>query len=148
LTITFPYLFPVLVEKLGAYDLDGTDGLPDVMKPPPSQKPKVIINPPEPSEEVRLQIAEIVTLMIKATISDCFRAYIDDLIDILCTLAMDPYGEVIRETCDAYYHLCNNDTEILFHFGTIMAKSTFNALTHKHAKVRCAGLKALNAIMY
>jgi hypothetical protein len=118
------------------------------MKPPPSQKPKVIVSPPEPSEEVRLQLAEIVSLMIKATISDCFRAYIDDLIDILCTLAMDPYGEVIREACDAYYHLCNNDTEILYHFGTIMARSTFNALTHKHAKVRCAGLKALNAIMY
>ena len=61
---------------------------------------------------------------------------------------MDPYGEVIREACDAYYHLCNNDTEILFHFAVTMGRSTFLALTHKHAKVRCAGLKALNAIMY
>ena len=29
-----------------------------------------------------------------------------------------------------------------------MGRSTFLALTHKHAKVRCAGLKALNAIMH
>ena len=29
-----------------------------------------------------------------------------------------------------------------------MGKSTFLALVHKHAKVRCSGLKALNAIMY
>lgn len=61
LTISFPYIFPVLVEKLRATNLEGTDGLPDVMKPPPSQKPKMIVSPPEPSEEVRLQLAEIVT---------------------------------------------------------------------------------------
>lgn len=97
MTISFPYLFPVLVEKLGAEDLDGTDSLPDVMKPPPSQKPKMISNPPEPSEEVRLQIAEIVTLIVKNTIIDCFRSYLDDLVNILCALAMDPYGEVVRE---------------------------------------------------
>jgi len=148
LTISFPYIFPVLVEKLAASDLEGTDNMPDVMKPPPSQMPKVISSPPEPSEEVRLKIAEIVTLMIEKTISDCFRAYLDDLVNILRTLAMDPYGEVIREACDAYYYLCKGDTEILFHFTVIMGKSTFLALTHKHAKVRCAGLKALNAIMY
>jgi hypothetical protein len=148
LTISFPYIFPVLVEKLGATNLEGTDGLPDVMKPPPSQKPKMIVSPPEPSEEVRLQLAEIVTCMIQKTISDWFRAYLDDLVNILCTLAMDPYGEVIREACDAYYHLWNNDPELLFHFTVIMGRSTFLALTHKHAKVRCAGLKALNAIMY
>lgn len=97
LTVTFPYIFPVLVEKLGAVDLEGTDNLPDVMKPPPSQKPKIIISPPETSEEIRLMIAEVVTLMINSTIADCFRAYIDDLVNILCTLIMDPYGEVVRE---------------------------------------------------
>ena len=70
MTITFPYIFPVLVEKLGATNLDGTDGLPDAMKPPPSQKPKMISSPPEPSEEIRLEIAEVVTLIIKSTISD------------------------------------------------------------------------------
>lgn len=83
LTISFPYLFPVLVQKLGAEDLEGTDSLPDVMKPPPSQKPMVIAKPPEPSEEVRLQLAEVVTLLVKNTIIDCFRAYLDDLVNIL-----------------------------------------------------------------
>ena len=148
LTITFPYIFPVLVEKLGAYDLDGTDALPDVMKPPPSQKPKMIISPPEQSEEIRLQIAEVVTLIIKSTMTDCFRAYLDDLVNILWALIMDPYGEVIREACEAYYALCTEDPELLHHFTVKMGRSTFLALTHKHAKVRCAGLKALNAIMY
>ena len=148
LTITFPYIFPVLIEKLAAFDLDGTDTLPEVMKPPPSQKPKMIIAPPEQSEEIRLLIAQIVTLMIKSTITDWFRAYLDDLVTILRTLAMDPYGEVIREAWEAYYILCNNDSEILFHYTVMMGRSTFLALTHQHAKVRWAGLKALNAIMY
>jgi cytochrome bd-type quinol oxidase subunit 1 len=34
LTISIPYLMPILVERLNAEDLEGVDGLPDVLKPP------------------------------------------------------------------------------------------------------------------
>jgi len=34
LTLSFPYLFPILIERLDANDLEGTDQLPDIMKPP------------------------------------------------------------------------------------------------------------------
>lgn len=30
---------PILIERLNADDLEGVDGLPDVMKPPVAQKP-------------------------------------------------------------------------------------------------------------
>ncbi len=64
LTISIPYLMPILVERLNAEDLEGTDGLPDVMKPPIVQKPQVMSELRETSEEVRLVLAEIVTVIV------------------------------------------------------------------------------------
>ena len=34
LTLSIPYLMPILIERLNAEDLEGVDGIPDVMKPP------------------------------------------------------------------------------------------------------------------
>ena len=64
LTISIPYLMPILVERLNAEDLEGTDGLSDVMKPPIVQKPQVMSELRETSEEVRLVLAEIVTVIV------------------------------------------------------------------------------------
>lgn len=36
-----------------------------------------MIDPPETSEEVRVIIAEIVTLIVSSTVFECLRAYID-----------------------------------------------------------------------
>lgn len=38
LTMSIPYIMPILVEKLNAEDLEGVEGLPDIMKPPINQK--------------------------------------------------------------------------------------------------------------
>ncbi len=64
LTMSIPYLIPVLVERLNAEDLEGVEGLPDVMKPPIVQKPQVMSELKETSEEVRLILAEIVTSIV------------------------------------------------------------------------------------
>lgn len=53
----------------------------------------------EPSEEVRLVLAEIVTVIVSSTVFDCLRAYIDQIVNILRALCMDPYGGVIIEGC-------------------------------------------------
>ncbi len=34
LTLSIPYLMPILVERLNAEDIEGVDSLPDVLKPP------------------------------------------------------------------------------------------------------------------
>jgi hypothetical protein len=34
ITISIPYLVPILVERLRAEDLEGTETLPDILKPP------------------------------------------------------------------------------------------------------------------
>lgn len=62
--MSIPYIIPILIERLNAEDLEGTETLPDVMKPPTTQKPQVMIDPPESSEEVRVVLAEIVTVIV------------------------------------------------------------------------------------
>jgi hypothetical protein len=34
LTLSIPYLMPILVQRLNAEDLEGVEGLPDLIKPP------------------------------------------------------------------------------------------------------------------
>ena len=108
----------------------------------------MVSKPVESSEEVRVLLAELVTIMIKSTIADCFRAYLDDLLNILRMLAMDPFGDVVREACNGIYEISQSGTELLHHFTINLARSTFRALVHKHAKVRVSGLKALNSVIY
>jgi ABC-type histidine transport system ATPase subunit len=55
----------------------------------------------EPSEEVRVILAEIVTILVSSTVFDCLRAYIDQFVSIIRALCMDPYSLVILEGCSA-----------------------------------------------
>lgn len=62
----------------------------------------------ETSEEVRLVLAEIVTVIVSQTVFDCLRAYIDTIVNIIRALCMDPYGAVITEGCNAMVEFCSN----------------------------------------
>ena len=52
ITIYLPYICEVLTERVNCQDLEGILLLPEVMRPPPSQKPCVIVKLNEPVEEV------------------------------------------------------------------------------------------------
>mmetsp|Transcript_42532 Transcript_42532/g.30694 ORF Transcript_42532/g.30694 Transcript_42532/m.30694 type:complete len:195 (-) Transcript_42532:543-1127(-) len=106
-----------------------------------------MIDPPEDSEEVRIVLAEIVTIMVSTTIFDCLRAYIDPFVNILRALCMDPCGAVIIEGCQGISEFCGAGGQILIHFCEGMGRSLFTAFCHKHAKVRIAGLKALHNVV-
>jgi len=101
LTLSIPYLLPVLMDRLNCDDLEGLDTLPEEMKPVSSQKAHVMKDPPEKSEEVRVTIAEIVTLLVSSTAFECMRPYIDQIVGICRALCMDPAGSVIIEGCSA-----------------------------------------------
>ena len=64
LTLSIPYLLPIIVESLNAEDLGGVDYLDEKMKPTSNQKAQVVIDPPEKSEAVRVQMAEIMTIIL------------------------------------------------------------------------------------
>ena len=52
---------------------------------------------PENSEETRVIIAEIMTLVVSSTDWVCLRPYIDQFVAIFRALCMDPAGVVIVE---------------------------------------------------
>jgi D-ribose pyranose/furanose isomerase RbsD len=53
----------------------------------------------EPSEEVRVILAEIVTIIVSSTVFECLRAYVDQFVAIIRALCMDPFSNVILEGC-------------------------------------------------
>jgi hypothetical protein len=53
LTFSIPYVLPILVDRLSAKNIEGTDGMDEKTRPAPSQKPFIMVDPPESSEEVR-----------------------------------------------------------------------------------------------
>jgi len=147
-SLSMQYLYPILIERLGAEDLEGTAGLPEIMRPPPSQKPMVVKAPPEDCEEIRLRMSELMHVLVAITEESALRGYIDETVNILRTLAMDPHGPVIQEACAAICELVVHAKEIVFHYSEILGRSLLTALVHKHFKVRLAGVEALKKLMY
>jgi hypothetical protein len=97
----------------------------------------------ENSEEIRMLIAEIVTLIVSTTVWECLRPYIDSFVAVCRALCMDPSGVVIQEGCQAMQEFAISGQDQLLHFCESMGRALFTAFVHKHAKVRCAGLNAL-----
>lgn len=106
-----------------------------------------MINPPESSEEVRVVIAEIMTLVLSSTPWECLVHYVDTLVDICRALCMDPSGVVILEGTQAMKALAISGGENLKHFCEMMGRSLFTAFVHKNSKVRIAGLNSLWDVM-
>ena len=147
LSLSIPYLVPVLVNRLNAENLEGIDGLSEAAKPQSNQKPLMMINPPEKSEPVRLCLAEIVTIMVSSTIYDCMRPYTEEIVNILRALCMDPAGQVVIEGCSGMKEWAISGNENLIHFCEVMGRALFTSFVHRHAKVRMAGLKSLFDVM-
>jgi len=143
LTLSIPYLLPIIIERLNADDLEGVDYLDEKMKPVANQKAQVMIDPPENSEAVRKLLAEIITIIVSTTLFDCLRPYVDAFSNICKALCMDPYGDVIIEGTLAISEFSKAGGDQLIHFCESMGRSLFTAFVHKHAKVRMAGLRAL-----
>lgn len=97
MSLSIPYFIPVLVERLNADDLEGVDYLEEKMKPGNTQKAQEMVHIVEKSEQVRLNIAETVTILVSSTLFDCMRPYVDSFVNICKALCMDPYGDVIIE---------------------------------------------------
>ena len=107
-----------------------------------------MIDPPETSEEVRLVLCEITTLIVSSTVFDCLRPYVTEVVNILRALCMDPSGEVIIEGCQAIREFAASGGDQLLHFCENMGRALFTAFVHKHAKVRVAGLKSLYDVAF
>ncbi|CAK9011892.1 Dynein axonemal assembly factor 5 (HEAT repeat-containing protein 2) [Durusdinium trenchii] len=143
-----PYIFPSLVARLGSEDLDGVAHLPEIMRPDPEQKPTEIAQPVEDSEEVRLQLGHFVASLLSRCSPTQIYSYIDEATGLIRAAAMDPFHEVKALACETMISFCYNHTEMLLHFALPLARSLTSCLTHNHAKLRIAGLRAVTACLW
>lgn len=148
LSATLAYVFPTLVSRLGAEDLDGVAHLPEVMRPSPEQKPTEIARPVEESEEVRLCLARFVASLLARCSEQQVLAWIDEATGLLRAQAMDPYHEVKAVACESMIAFCHNHTEMLLHFSLPLGRSLTSCLMHNHAKIRILAMRALIAIFW
>ncbi|CAK9047676.1 unnamed protein product [Durusdinium trenchii] len=148
LAAALPYIFPSLVARLGSEDLDGVAHLPEIMRPDPEQKPTEIAQPVEDSEEVRLQLGHFVASLLSRCSPTQIYSYIDEATGLIRAAAMDPFHEVKALACETMISFCYNHTEMLLHFALPLARSLTSCLTHNHAKLRIAGLRAVTACLW
>ena len=135
-------------ERVNCHDLEGILDMPEVMRPPPGQKPKQMFKLVESSEELRMELCLLMNDIICAFDSNAIYEYVDDITNILRALAMDPNGDIQCSACVAISHYCKNNTELLHHFTEILGRSILLPLISKKSKVRIAALEALTSIFY
>eukprot|EP00440_Ansanella_granifera_P075129 gb/GFBE01081535.1/.p1 GENE.gb/GFBE01081535.1/~~gb/GFBE01081535.1/.p1 ORF type:complete len:1342 (+),score=336.29 gb/GFBE01081535.1/:1-4026(+) len=148
LAATLPYVFPTLVARLGCEDLDGVAHLPEVMRPDPEQKPLELARPVEESEEVRLCLGRFVASLLSRCSPTQVYSYVDECTGLIRAQAMDPYHEVKALACETMVAFCYNHREMLLHFALPLARSLTSCLTHNHAKIRIAAMRAVTACLF
>merc|ERR1740138_650760 len=107
-----------------------------------------IARPVEESEEVRLELAHFVAMLLARCNQTQVYSYIDECTGLLRAQAMDPFHEVKAMACETMIGFCHNHQEMLLHFSEPMGRSLTSCLTHNHAKIRIAALRAMVAIFY
>lgn len=141
-----PFILSVLVERTNCIDLEGIANLPEVMRPPPGQKPKIIVRLQEQSEEIRSLYCRLMQKILGLTEAEVLRNYLDDVINIIRTFVMDPCGDIQKEGCETLQILCKSYKNILLNYTQTMGKAILLPLISKKSKIRIAALEALNSV--
>lgn len=138
--------------------MEGVKYLPEEMRPIPSQTPHKIAKLTENSEEIRILYVKLLESIIffnqnedySYNISnDDYRMFINDIVNITCTLCMDPCAAVILEACSLLKQICIKfNKELLFYFNSLLSRSVYLALTHKQSKLRIAAIDCLEKLLY
>lgn len=119
------------------------------MRPVISQKPHKISALTESSEEVRLLYIRIMEAVIFQSYDlDSVSFFIEDIVNIIRTLCMDPCVNIIFEACVLEKNISIKLRELLVHFNVSLARGLYMAMTHKQSKLRIAGLDALEKVLY
>ncbi len=119
------------------------------MRPNPCQKPQKVIKITENCEAIRLLYLKLLETIIYAEYDkDQIRMFIQDIVNLTRTLAMDPHPDVILSALDFMQKISEHLKDLLFYFNAILARALYLALTHRQSKLRVAALDALEKLMY
>lgn len=88
------YIFSVLISRTNCHDLEGIEGVPEVMQPSPGQKPKLMTQLIEPNEVARRLLLNLAFTLVEVIEEDEMRLYINEMVNIVRVFLMDPFGEI------------------------------------------------------
>ena len=106
-----PYIFPVLVQRLGQQDIV------------------------EPSEELRLALVDFLLNILEISEKN-IAMYLDDVIKILQRTIVDPYAEVKKVSCKCASTVAKSVPEYFHQQSESLIKPLLVSISHQHSKVR------------
>lgn len=76
------------------------------------------------------------------------RDKLDEIVNILRALIMDPAPEVQKSACEVLEYFYKTFKMILLHYTELMGRAVLLPLISKKSKIRIAGLNCLTAILW
>ncbi|KAL5019260.1 hypothetical protein ScPMuIL_004982 [Solemya velum] len=116
------YVIPVLVQRLGQQEIV------------------------EPSEEIRLILIQLFSLLIQKS-GKKLSVYLDDCIKILQRTIVDPYPEVKKESCICASNLSKAIPEYFHMQSESLIKPLLVTISHQHAKVRTIVVETIGNVI-
>lgn len=115
---SLPYIIPVIVQRLG--------------------QPEIV----EPSEELRLEIVDLLKQIIESS-GKKISVYLDDVIKILQRTLIDPYPEVKKLSCYCASRIAKAIPEYFHSQSESLIKPLLLSISHQHAKVRAIVIQTI-----
>lgn len=138
----------MLIQRLNCHDLEGVEGVDPRLIPSPSQKPHQMARIVEESEFVRERLLNLAKTVVDISNADQIRFFIDDMINIISVLLMDPSPEIQLKACKLMSAFVVNFKELVFHFTVKLARSILLPLTSKKSSIKMAAIQSLQDLLY
>jgi len=102
----------------------------------------------EPSEEVRLQLAELVSTLVSRVEAQVLASYSSELSTFLCRAFEDGYHDIKKAACTCLCALSAKvRAEALEPHAEKLLQALLPNLQHQHSRVRLAAIEALDALI-
>lgn len=142
------YIFEVLIQRLNCHDLEGTEGVDPRLVPSPSQKPHQMARIIEDSEFVRERLLDLAKTVIEISNAEQIRFFIDDMINVISVLIMDPSPAIQLKACKLMSAFVVNFKDLVFHFTVRLSRALLLPLTSKKSSIKMAAIQALQDLLY
>ncbi|KAK7506627.1 hypothetical protein BaRGS_00002102 [Batillaria attramentaria] len=116
------YVFPVLVQRLGQQEIV------------------------EPSEELRFQLVELLSLLIDKA-GPKLPAYLDDCVKILQRTLVDPFPDVKRESCRCASKIAKAIPQYFHMVSESLIKPLLLSITHQHSRIRALVVETIGDVI-
>ncbi|XP_018423410.1 PREDICTED: dynein assembly factor 5, axonemal [Nanorana parkeri] len=117
-----PYLIPSITQRLGNQEIT------------------------EPSEELRLALTELLTLLVEVC-GKKLKPYLDEMFRILQRTTIDPFPDVKKESCKCAANYAKSIPEHFHMQSESLIKPLMQTVSHQHSKVRIAVIQTTGAVI-